>query len=172
MCNRGIYFITTIIINNIKYAPTKPMINQTSKEDRKRQVQNLATMQRKISNTAQMRRWWKQRQQPQDTTLSRQILEGNTSRLSCWGSQHLLFRGSQQERTQWARAARKKWTNSIENPRKLSILEGVNSLRQREHLLLGDRDSTKHQTQGTNTIHQYGNYLLEPTWQKTKGRQI
>jgi hypothetical protein len=66
-------------------------------------------------------------------------------------------------------------TDSIEKPRKFSILEAANSFGQREHFLLGDRDSTEHQTQQTNTIHQYGNYLFEPggtTWQKMEGRQI
>jgi hypothetical protein len=43
-------------------------------------------------------------------------------------------------------------TDSIEKPRKFSILEAANSFGQREHFLLGDRDSTEHQTQQTNTI--------------------
>ncbi len=66
-------------------------------------------------------------------------------------------------------------TNYIKKPIKFSILEAAISLGQRDHTLPGNRDSTKHQTQGTNTLNQHNNYLLEPgvtTWQKVEGRRI
>jgi hypothetical protein len=55
MCNGEIYFSTTISTNNIIYVPPKPTINQPSKEIGKRQVHNLAKIQRKVSNTVRTR---------------------------------------------------------------------------------------------------------------------
>jgi hypothetical protein len=53
-------------------------------------------------------------------------------------------------------------TNSIlKKPIKFAILEAAILLGKREHLLLGDWDSTNHQTWGTNKINQCNNYLLE-----------
>jgi hypothetical protein len=107
MYNGGIYSITTNSTNTNTHPLSKPKIIQPSKEDGKRQVKNLAKAQRKISNTKQTRRQQEQRQQFQDTKLPQQILEGNTGRLSYQGHQHLLFRGSQQERKQKSQSSKK-----------------------------------------------------------------
>jgi hypothetical protein len=84
-------FIRWFVMNVIP----KPRINQPSKEDGMQQVQNLAKVQCKISNTKQTRRQQEHRQQSQDTPLPQQILEGNTGRLSYQGHHHSLLRGSQ-----------------------------------------------------------------------------
>jgi hypothetical protein len=74
--------------------------NQPSEEDGMQQVQDLAKMQRKISNNKQTRQRGEQRRQSQVTTLPQQFLEEDTGWLSYQGHRHPLLGGSQQEHEQ------------------------------------------------------------------------
>ena len=149
------------------------MINQPSKEDGKRQVQNLTKAQFKISNTKQTRRRQEQRQQFEYPTLTttnsgRQHRLAISLRSPTFTFQRIPTRAlaKDPERQEGGK-------KSIKKQIEYSIIYAAISLGQRESPSPGDRDSIKHQTQGTNAINQNNNYLSEPgevTWQKTEGR--
>jgi hypothetical protein len=149
------------------------VINQPSKEDGKRQVQNLTKAQFKISNTKQTRRRQEQRQHFKILHYHNKFWKATPAGYLIKVTNIHFSENPNKSASKRARVARSGDKIHKETNQKLNNIYVAISLGQRKPPSPRDRDSIKHQTQGTNAINQNNNYLSEPgevTWQKTEGR--